>query len=72
MFVAIATTTHFEFIGLGHTREEVESAMLARWQKHCEQIPTADPTYMQELLDGGDVQIAEVEPGTAINFGPEG
>lgn len=69
MFVAIATTTHFEFIALGHTQKEAESAMLSRWEKHCQQFPAADPSYMQELIEGGDVQMCKLDPGTAVNFG---
>jgi hypothetical protein len=72
MIVMIVDTGHFEFIGLGATSSEAAQGLLARWEKYCEDTPSADKNYMHELIDDGDVQVIELEPGSAVIYGVEG
>lgn len=71
MVVMIATTRHFEFIGLGKDEEEATQAVLARWERHCTRYPDADPGYMLEIIEGGSAQVVNLEPGTAVVYGEQ-
>lgn len=72
MFVVIAQTNSFEFIGLGRDLDEANKSLLKRWDKWCKSVPDADPDYMQELIDEGSTQIVQLEPGAAVIYGIDG
>lgn len=72
MIVMIVDTGHFEFISLGNDEGEAKKALLSRWKKHCEMVPAADPTYMQELIDTESVQTVSLSPGSAVIYGMDG
>ena len=71
MVIVIANTGHFEFIGLGHTTEEANAALLKRWLGHCQSNANAEYGYMQQLINDGSVQTVEVAPGQAVRYGAE-
>lgn len=72
MFVIIAQTNSFEFIGLGRDLEEANNALLKCWAKWCKSVPDADPYYMLELIDEGSTQVVQLEPGAAVIYGVDG
>lgn len=69
MVVVIADTRHYQLIGLGRDENEAVAGLLKRWEKHCSNNPDAEPGYMQELVDEGDVQVVQLEPGAAVIYG---
>lgn len=69
MVVMIASTGHFDFIGLGATEEEATQALLSRWKALCMDNPNADKRYMKKLIDEGSVQSVTVQPGHAVLYG---
>lgn len=61
VYVAQATTTHFDFAAIGHSREEAVSVLMAAWRAHAEQYD-ADPGY----LTAEDVNVFGGVPGQAF------
>lgn len=46
--VAMATTSHFDWVATGPTPEAAREALLAGWREHCRENPGADPAYLAE------------------------
>ncbi len=46
IWVAIASTGHYDFHAIGATKEEVTKALLAGWKRHS-RVTGADPDYLQ-------------------------
>jgi hypothetical protein len=46
VWVALVSTSHYDFHALGASKNEARDALLAGWQRHCE-ATGADPDYIR-------------------------
>lgn len=69
VLVGVLSTRHYEFHAVARDQQGLDKAFLDAWALHCQSHPDSDPEFMQELIDGGDVQVSTVAIGTAVQYG---
>lgn len=69
MILARVNTPHYTFEALASDEDEARRLLLQAWEKHCAQNPRAYPPFMSELVDGGEINFAEIELGQVLRDG---
>jgi hypothetical protein len=65
MILATLSTRSFDFTALAHTREDADTILLAAWHVHVQQTD-ADDDLMRDAIADGDVNYADITPGTVL------
>lgn len=53
-------TRHFSFMFVAESEEKVKEEARNAWERHCN-VYDAEPDYIEELIEGGDLHITEVD-----------
>lgn len=61
VYVATADTRHYEWHGIGTTRDEAVAALLRAWQRHCRETDT-DPAG----LHADEINVLCGQPGAGF------
>lgn len=67
LFVALLSTTHFDFAAAGYTEDHARDTLAAAWNLHATET---DATYTWEQLSE-DVTILAFRPGVALRDGSQ-
>lgn len=69
VIVATFTTPHFEFVAVGESKTAAVNALVDGWAKHRREYRGADPSYMRDAIEDGEVRFATLTMGGCARDG---